>query len=161
MFVRKLAAGSGLFVLLVISTVFIWHRHGDFIGQLFVGEEQTVQSTILVDEIPIVVTVVDTPESRAQGLSGRKSLAMGEGMFFVFETDGTPGFWMKDMDFAIDIIWISARGEVVDIHQGLQPDSYPASFRPKQPVRYVLEVPAGFTHMNNIHIGSKVDLEML
>src|SRR3989338_5701660 len=52
------------------------------------------------------VTVADTPESRERGLSGRDGLASDEGMLFVFQNDGYHTFWMKDMLFSIDIIWL-------------------------------------------------------
>ena len=45
-----------------------------------------------------------------KGLSGRDNLADDEGMFFVFEKSDIYPFWMKDMKFAIDIIWIMEDG---------------------------------------------------
>ena len=69
------------------------------------------------------VAIADTPESREQGLSGRPGLAANEGMLFVFPKDGRYAFWMKDMQFAIDITWISYSKEIVDIRESVGPES--------------------------------------
>ncbi len=98
--------------------------------------------------------IVDTVASRAQGLSGRASLGESEGMLFVFPVDDVHGFWMKDMNFAIDMIWIDAGKKVVHIAANATPESYPASFVPASAARYVLEVPAGWAARNNVSVGS-------
>lgn len=104
----------------------------------------------------VQVTVVDTPASRERGLSGRSGLASDEGMLFVFPSDGKYGFWMKDMRFPIDIVWLSGRGEVLDMRTSVSPASYPAVFEPKAPARFVLELPAGFTDAYTVRIGDEV-----
>ena len=98
--------------------------------------------------------VVTTPEARAQGLSGRDGLEENEGMLFVFETDGLHSFWMKDMLFPIDMIWLSADKAVVHIEKHATPESYPKSFKPDTPARYVLEVASGWSDRHGITIGS-------
>lgn len=107
----------------------------------------------------VAVAVADTPEKRAQGLSGRTSLTDGTGMLFVFPEVGLHGFWMKDMQFSIDIIWLSEDGAVVHMAEDVPPESYPASFRPEEPALYVLEVPAGFVKAHHIATGSKALIE--
>src|SRR3989344_4302445 len=68
---------------------------------------KTIQTT-LGDKKSIEIG--DEEAERAQGLSGRKSLAENEGMLFVFGgKDVKPAFWMKDMLMPIDIIWINDR----------------------------------------------------
>ncbi len=106
------------------------------------------------------VAIADTAAERAMGLSGTQALPEGMGLLFVFESDGTPGFWMKDMLFPIDIVWISANGEVVGIEEQVSPDSFPTIFQPVEPVRYVLEVPGGFSAKNNLQKSMKVSVEM-
>lgn len=104
----------------------------------------------------ISVAYAVTPAEQAQGLSGTTSLADGRGMLFIFPTDTSMPFWMKDMNYALDIIWISEDKTVADITPNLDPASYPDSFGPSVPVRYVLEVPAGFVIENGINIGDRV-----
>lgn len=120
------------------------------------------QKEILVGETAITVEVAKTDEERRQGLSGREPLRENTGMLFDFDENSRPSFWMKDMNFAIDIIWIDD-GEVVAIKKEVQPEPdtpeeeltlYPAP----QPIDYVLEVNAGYSEENNIEVGDSVDL---
>jgi uncharacterized membrane protein (UPF0127 family) len=88
--------------------------------------------------------VADTLERRTRGLSGRESLREGEGMVFPYAQADRHGFWMKDMRFDIDIVWIRA-GRVVDVtHRAVHdpPGELPV-YRPREPADLVLEVPAG------------------
>lgn len=104
----------------------------------------------------VVAEVADTPQERARGLGGRESLEGGAGMWFVFEEDGLWPFWMKDTLVELDIIWVSADGTIVTIAHGAEPDSYPQSFAPTAPARYVLEVPGGFAARHGIAEGDKI-----
>ncbi|MDP3645837.1 MAG: DUF192 domain-containing protein [bacterium] len=113
-------------------------------------------SIVEINGHDIRTIVVDTPGAREKGLSERSSLDPDEGMLFVFENDGMYSFWMKDMRFPIDIIWISTDGYVVDVRENVSPDTYPISFSPKKPARYVLELPAHAVKRFNIHRGDIV-----
>ena len=123
-----------------------------------VGSGGVDPSTIQLDGQTIHVAVVDTPVARERGLSGRQGLAGDQGMLFVFPKDGVYSFWMKDMLFSIDIIWISADGTITDIVQNLSPDTYPTAYTPSKPGRYVLELPAGYVKAHNVHEGDIVRL---
>lgn len=104
------------------------------------------------------VDIADTPALREKGLSGRVALAAGEGMLFVFPEEGLHSFWMKDMHFPIDIIWLDVSGKVVHIAPNVPPESYPTTFLPENPARFVLEVPAGFAAAHSIGVGSRAVL---
>ena len=60
------------------------------------------------------LNIASTPQARAKGLSGRATLERNQGMLFLFTAPGVYGFWMKDMKFPIDIIWLNDR-KVVDL----------------------------------------------
>lgn len=77
-----------------------------------------------------------------RGLGGRDYLAPGDGMLFVFDTSAVRGFWMKDMNFPIDIVWIDNSRKVVGISERIATSTYPDIFLPEAPVSYVLEVAA-------------------
>ncbi len=111
---------------------------------------------IKINETSIEVEVVDTPETRTMGLSNRKTLPEGAGMLFIFDSPVQDGFWMKDMRFAIDIVWIDEKFRVVDIEKEVTPETFPQIFYPDQPVKYVLELPAGYTNRYHIDIGAVV-----
>lgn len=120
------------------------------------GSPADEKPTLRVGGETVRVTVMDTPKERAQGLSGREGLEKDEGMLFVFPEDGTHGFWMKDMLFSIDILWLSESGEVVDLYTHVSPSTYPRVFEPKRTARYVLELPAGFAEAHGVEEGSKI-----
>ncbi len=101
-----------------------------------------------------------TPAEKAQGLSNRKSLPEDTGMLFVFDNKATPGFWMIDMHFPIDIIWI-LNDKVIGIAKNAQPElgKRPMDLKryyPPEAINYVLEVNAGFTDKNGIEVGDSV-----
>jgi len=77
-------------------------------------------------------------------------------MLFIFDNESLHGIWMKDMNFAIDILWIDEGYKVVDIKKDAKPESYPEVFIPEVPSKYVLEVNAGFLEENDIEIGDKI-----
>jgi len=64
---------------------------------------------------------------------------------------------MKDMQFAIDILWIDENKKIVDITHNAVPESYPSIFQPNSPTKYVLEVNAGWAERNKIAFGENVE----
>lgn len=111
------------------------------------------QRLVVINDTNITVQVVQTAEDRQHGLSGVKNLKPGHGMLFIFPGDSKYGIWMKDMRFALDIIWLDKDKKIVHIEKDIQPDTYPTIFYPSVEARYVIEVPSGFTNQNNISEG--------
>ena len=113
----------------------------------------TSQYNVKIGDTIVRATIADTPAAQEKGLGGRTYLASDEGMLFIFPRDGEYAFWMKDMHFSIDIIWISADGRIVYIAPNVSPATYPEDFVPPAPARYVLEVPAGFADLHGVKVG--------
>jgi uncharacterized protein len=111
-----------------------------------------------IGEIPINVEIVDTPLARTRGLSGRTELRPGHGMLFVFDTTERHSMWMKDMNFPIDIIWISEDLKVVGIERAVSPDSYPKKFFSPLPARYAVETVDRLAETFGINVGDPVRL---
>ena len=111
---------------------------------------------VLVGGEEVLVEIADTDLSRERGLSGRESLPEGRGMLFVFDTPDRYGFWMKDMKFPIDIIWIDSNFRIILIKEVVSPSTYPTLFRSTDPALYVLEVPSGFSTKYNLSVGNAV-----
>jgi uncharacterized membrane protein (UPF0127 family) len=111
-----------------------------------------------IGDIPMRVEIADTKETREKGLSDRKELDTVNGLLFVFDTTDYHGIWMKDMHFPIDILWISEDLTVIGIEEGVSPNSFPTTFRPPQPVRYVLETNVHYADSFGIGVGQKVVL---
>ncbi|GEM_PF-714126 len=116
---------------------------------------------IRVGNTDIPVEVAETPAEKEKGLSLRESLPQSQGLLFLFDAPLQYQFWMKEMKFPIDIIWIGADKRVMDITENLDPATYPKTFNPSQPAQYVLEVNTFFAQMHGIKIGDNVDLSSI
>jgi uncharacterized membrane protein (UPF0127 family) len=114
------------------------------------------------DAICIKVEMADTPAAREKGLSDRDLMERENGMLFIFQEKGGYGFWMKDMRFPLDIMWLGEDKTVVLIKENLQPCK-PAEC-PLHGLNvtslYVLETNANFARKNNITEGTKVYFEV-
>ena len=106
----------------------------------------------------VLIDIADTPALRERGLSGRKLLLNDQGMYFIFDHPDVYPFWMKEMNFPIDIIWIGEHMSVVDITKSASPSSFPQTFVSSAPALYVLEVQAGFAERHGVKIGDQVVL---
>lgn len=102
------------------------------------------------------VWIADTPYKRSKGLSVVDELNKNEGMFFIFEQSGIYPFWMKDMQFPINIMWVDESMRIVHIHEHAIPEDYPHSYNPGKEALYVLETQHGFVETYGIAIGDSV-----
>ncbi len=104
-----------------------------------------------------------TAEQRRQGLSGRETLPSGTGMLFVYQQERQYSFWMKEMRFPLDMVWIGADCTVVDLTLGApipEPDQTLEQlprFSPVRPTQYVLEINAGESVAGDIEPGDLVE----
>ena len=130
-------------------------------GFLKAGQYAEEHGSVIIDDAKVKVEIADDAAEMSRGLSNRKSLDENHGMLFVFATPGQPAFWMKDMNFSIDIIWIK-NDVVVDIAPNLPVAAaeFLSTYSPKEPANYVLEVNAGFAKENGIKVGDKVDIKI-
>lgn len=103
--------------------------------------------------------LADTEETRAQGLSGTKELGEGEGMLFLFPEPNRYGFWMKEMNYPIDIVWMDGDKRAVHIEKCVSPKTYPTVLTPSTPAQYVLEVPCGWAERSGVQNGSVAQWE--
>jgi uncharacterized protein len=118
------------------------------------------QINITLNGIELVADVAETNEQRTKGLSVKDALAEKEAMLFVFDTAQEQSFWMKDMKFPIDIIWLDSDKIVVHVEHNLQPCSFDAfcqTYKPDKNALYVLETVAGFAKNHNIVEGTHVE----
>lgn len=99
-------------------------------------------ATIAVGDTKLTVDIAATVATMRKGLGERSTLSPSDGMLFIFEQEALHGIWMKDMQFAIDIVWIDKTGKIVAITEGVTPETYPTVFRPPVPAQYVIETNA-------------------
>lgn len=121
------------------------------------------QNDIMVsinDSLNLKTQLAQTPAERARGLSAHKNLEKDEAMLFIFNEPYRYSFWMKDMDFPIDIIWLNENKQIVSIKESADPSDYPQSYVPENNARYVLETVSGFSEKNNLQRGNQFQWEL-
>ncbi len=111
---------------------------------------------VQLGERTLEVVLAETAAEQELGLSSRETLG-ADGMLFPFSEPYIPFFWMNQMEFALDFVWI-ANGVVVDMHENV-PAPLPQSSEivrvsPRQKVDAVLELPAGFIAAHGITMGT-------
>lgn len=115
-------------------------------------------STMRIGATLVSVSVADTLAERIAGLSGTSALPADTVKLFVFESEGPQPIWMKDMRYAIDIMWVDSTGLVVHTETAVSPDTFPQSFASPVPARYVIEAESGFLAKHNVTVGTPVTL---
>ena len=148
---KKSVIGILLAVIIILGAIyFLSHRANSPLSS------DQAQKTIYVADKKLSIEVADTLDKQTLGLSYRKSMPEDKGMLFIFPQLGTYGFWMKDMNFSLDLIWLDENGKIVSIDKNISPKTYPKIFNPSSPVKYVLEVNAGWSDKNGIKVGDSI-----
>ena len=120
------------------------------------------QHEVTINKVVFTVELADTPSKRAQGLSNRSNLTPKTGMLFAFNQEGGFPFWMKNMRFPVDFVWIDKRCMINQITQAVPPpaantpDANLLIYRPQKPFIYMLEINAGETSQFEIKAGDQV-----
>ena len=109
-----------------------------------------------IGALDYVLETVSDAAGRQKGLSGRSHLPQRQGMLFVFQSSGDYSIWMKDMNFALDIIWLGSDWRVVGLAETVQPSSYPQSFYAETDSSYVIEINAGEVARAGLRIGDRI-----
>ncbi|GAB5430340.1 MAG: DUF192 domain-containing protein [Devosia indica] len=107
-------------------------------------------------EHAFTVEVVDTPETRAQGLMYRQELADDAGMLFDFREERPVSFWMRNTYIPLDMLFIEADGTILNIHVNARPHDT-TSIPSDGPVQFVLEIPGGRSDELGIAAGDTVE----
>jgi uncharacterized membrane protein (UPF0127 family) len=99
--------------------------------------------------LTIDIEIAATDSARTRGLMQRKGLPERSGMLFVFDFEEPQSFWMANTPLALDLMFVNADSQIVDIAKYARPLS-PDPISSKAPAQYVIEVPAGFTDAQGI-----------
>lgn len=112
-------------------------------------------ATVTINQTVFTVTVADEPAEQALGLGDVQSLQANQGMIFIFPDSQEHTFWMKGVEYPIDIIWINENKVIGSV------TAYPGSVRyvSPQPVDMVLEVPAGTVASKQIGVGDRIEID--
>lgn len=99
-------------------------------------------------------------EEQVKGLTGREFLGQNKGMLYVFDKEDFYNFWMKNMSFPLDIIWINNNFVVVDIMENADPCKGPICFDivTDKKAKYVLEVNSETVKNIDLKVGDKTEI---
>ncbi|MFC1640996.1 DUF192 domain-containing protein [Patescibacteria group bacterium] len=123
--------------------------------------DDDTKASVEVGEMQFCSYAVRSFLAKAKGLArfDAGGLSEGEGMLFIYSEEDLYSFWMKNMEFDIDIIWIRD-DTVIDVSRNVPypkddvDDSDLPRYTPSSPVNFVLEVNSG--KADNIKLGDKV-----
>lgn len=112
--------------------------------------------------VKVNVDIADEKAEIIRGLSFRKYLGSYDGMLFLFKESVDSAFWMKDMNFPLDILFVDAEYKIVDIKNNNAPctEKYCPQITSSSRYKYVLEVNANFCDSNSIEVGDTMTLHL-
>jgi|YelNatPaOPRAMG01_1025707.scaffolds.fasta_scaffold07076_3 uncharacterized membrane protein (UPF0127 family) len=122
-------------------------------------------ASVSIDNHNFSAYIADTLLSQSKGLAAFDSITDNQGMLFLFPEKEVTGFWMKDMKFPIDLIWISG-DTIVGFEKDMvpqpgEPDYDLKVYYPPEPIDKVLEINAGLIDKYNFQIGDLVDIKTI
>lgn len=135
---------------LIFTSETFWQK----LVKIFKFEKPKEQTRLKIGGKVIVIEIAKTEKDREKGLSGRAQLDVNSGMLFEFDRPDRYAFWMKDMKFDLDFIWIRDN-RVVYLSEHI---TNPTTLYPPIPVEKVLEVNSDFVQQNHIAIGDKIEV---
>ncbi|WP_280584946.1 DUF192 domain-containing protein [Halorubrum sp. Boch-26] len=156
---RRLVAVAAGLALLVLVAVAVAATNP---ALLIAGYETTTVEAVDGDTDESLATVkarvADGFVKRYVGLSATEELNEGEGMLFVHADAGERAYVMRDMAFALDIVFVAPNGTVTTVHEA-EVESPPYT-RHRGSGRYVLEVPQGWSERNGVEPGDRIVVDL-
>lgn len=136
-----------------------------FIFLIFSNFNKTSNSkpSVSINNKTFYISVAKTEDQKTKGLSIYNTLPEDEGMLFIFPKPDYYTFWMKEMKFPIDIIFIQ-NYKIVDIFQNvpkpISKDQKLPIYKPREMSDYVLEINAGLSKKYNFHVGDSIKINL-
>lgn len=146
--IKRMLMVAGIFIAIFII--------GGISALIISGENKPTE--VKIGNAVFKVEIADSIISQARGLSGRSDMPEDGGMLFVFGSSGSRSFWMKGMNFSLDIIWINGN-EIIQIDKNVP---FPnlnndlESYRSSGLVDKVLEINAGLSDKLGIKVGDEI-----
>ncbi len=154
----------GILVLVIINTSTNRTHADNFLAGITAPSDRYLKAEVTVNNFNLITDLALTQDQQTKGLAVKNTMNESQGMLFVFEHPSLESFWMKDMKFPIDIIWMDANRSVVYIAPDLKPcpavGDCPA-YVPAKESMYVLETKAGFSHRHDVKPGSQMNFHLL
>jgi len=123
--------------------------------------KRIIEGSVTINGEILEVEISDEPDEKSRGLMFRESLSRDTGMLFLFDKEGFYSFWMMNVNFNLDIIWINSNGNVVHIERDL-PSCFMScpTYAPRESARYVLELNSGVANELGLLVGSFVGINI-
>ena len=122
-------------------------------------EEKRFVKVFFPDGFSVTAELAVTVEERQLGLMFRAEIYPDQGMLFLFEEEGYHSFWMKNVNFPLDIIWLDKEKRIVHLESHLPPcQKIPCpSYGPLLPALYVLELKTGSVEKRGLKLYDKLE----
>jgi uncharacterized membrane protein (UPF0127 family) len=137
--------------ILIIASILLVAAAGIFYLRNPIGVKVQIGTNIFYVDVAI------TSAEKELGLGYRESMKTDHGMLFVYDHPEQYRYWMKNMRFPIDILWIKDN-TIVDITKNVPVESYQTftMYTPKVSVNKVLELNANASDTYHINVGDTV-----
>jgi uncharacterized membrane protein (UPF0127 family) len=130
----------GLCAFVAVALFLFWVRE----SAILAPASESLPQACITEKGCWSIELASTPAAREKGLMDRPALAAGHGMWFVFEQAAPRTFWMKNVAFPLDLVWINGKKKIVGISKNVPPcaaDPCPTYPSPA-PAQFVLEINA-------------------
>lgn len=120
------------------------------------------KTEVLLNNEKFSIEIASSPIQWARGLMYRDNLPKNNGMLFIFPMESKQSFWMKNVKFPLDIIFLSKDKKIVDIKENFEPclqDSCP-SYTPSEKAKFVLEINGGRVKDLDLKIGDEIKMNI-
>ena len=113
----------------------------------------------LPNQFSLTAELAVTDKERQEGLMFRDKINWDQGMLFVFKREGIHSFWMKNMRFPIDILWLDSDKRIVHFETNIPPcpDDPCPSYSSSDPALFVLELKAGSVDKHQLKLYDKIE----
>jgi len=113
----------------------------------------------LPDGFQVTAELAVTEEQRQRGLMFREQMKEDQGMLFIFETEDIYAFWMKNMRFSLDLLWLDSEHRIVHVEENVPPCANEPcpSYEPSRPARFVLELVSGSVKKHHLRLGDRLE----
>jgi uncharacterized protein len=147
-------------IIITITTIIVLVLIGFILFALFGKYIQDQQPAAIVNNNKIKLLIAKSQKDKELGLSIYKTLPNNQGMIFSFGKKDYYSFWMKNMKFPIDIIYLNNK-KIVTIFKNVptSKDLNPPIYKPTSPADTVLEINAGVSKKYNLKIGDSITYE--
>lgn len=119
-------------------------------GTLQIFKQQT--DSLIID---LNIEIAESDYETQTGLMYRKGMEQNQAMLFIFPDVAVHSFYMKNTEFALDIIYIDEKLQIASFQENAEPFNQ-SGLSSQVPIKYVLEVNAGLAEKWLLEIGDRI-----